>query len=502
MTLLASLVLTLVSGTTLIQGGTIVDGTGAPRIRADVRIEGRRIVAVGRLSPLPGESVVNAQGLVVAPGFIDSHSHADGGLLEGLPADSQLRQGITTAVAGQDGYWRGPVAQTMEQLSRQPLSLNVALFSGHGGIRRHVLGENFKREATSAELLALASLVEADMKAGALGLSTGLEYDPGFYSPTEEVVELAKVAGRAGGMYISHVRDEGHHAMKAFEEVVRIAREARLPGQISHIKLGVAPVWGKAREALGVIERARDQGLDITADVYPYTYWQSTITVLTLSKDWDNPQVWQDALADVGGPQNVLLSSYSPHPPWVGKTIAEIALSTGRTPTDIIMEIVRETRDGKGKESIVCTAMDERDVQEFVRHPWVMFCSDGAIGGSHPRGAGAFPRFFAEYVRRQPILSLEEAVFKATGLPAWRFGFTDRGRIAPGYRADIVLFDANRIQDRATTKNPRELSTGVVAVWVNGVPSLINGQATGKKGGEILRRDVRIGTLPLVRSRT
>lgn len=454
----------------LVHGGTIVDGSGTPGFVGDLRIQGERIVAVGRLKPRPGEKLVKAQGLVVAPGFLDAHSHADGGAIEHPDAVSQVRQGITTAIVGQDGGWSRPVAEHLARLRAANPSLRFAAFTGHGGLRARAMGDDYKRKATPAEVARMKSLLEADMKAGSLGLSSGLEYDPGYYGDTDELVELAKVAAKYRGRYISHVRDEGNRALDSFRELIEIARRARIPAQISHIKLATFPVWGKAGEVLAMIENARREGLDVTADVYPYRYWQSTITALSTSRDWGNPETWHRALAEVGGPENVLLSNYSHDSAWVGRTIAAIAAAAGRDPADVVGEIVRRTRGpgGSGSESVVVTAMREDDLEAFLRHPMVMFCSDGSIGGSHPRGAGSFPRVLGRFVRERRILSLEEAIRKMTSFPAQRFGLSDRGRLRAGLLADVVLFDPKTVADRATSANPQALSVGIARVFIGG----------------------------------
>lgn len=485
----------------LIRGGIVVDGTGALARTSDVRIEGNKIISVGRLSPRAEERVLDATGLIVAPGFIDAHSHADRGMASEPLLESQVRQGITTAIVGQDGGGM-PTAQFFDSVRRARPALNFATFSGHGRLREEAMGGDYKRRASADEIAKMAGKLEWDMFNGALGLSSGLEYDPGFYSDTEELIALAKVAGNRGGMYISHVRDEGNGAMDSFRELIHIAREARLPAQISHIKLATSSVWGRANEVIALVEAARREGLDITADVYPYLYWQSTITVLTLDRNWDDPKVWEKALAEVGGPRNILLSNYTPDPSWQGKTLAELAEQTGKDAIWVIQEIIRKTHgpNATGSESIVCTAMTDEDLSAFIGWKRAMICSDGSHGGSHPRGAGAFPRvltsyaFSARVVGNRPgsftkrILSLCEAIRKMTSFPADRFRLKDRGRVAPGCAADIVVFDPARIVDRATPQDPRAFSKGVVHVLVNGIPVLEDGKMTEQRPGLGLRR--------------
>ncbi len=475
----------------LLTGGTLVDGTGARGRRADVRVAGDKIVEIGgRLAPRPGERILDATGLVVAPGFIDTHSHADGGLLGNPDAEVMIRQGITTSVVGQDGGSAYPLAQFFRDLEQKHVALNIASFVGHGSARGFALGSDYKRAATPAEVLRMRAYVAEGMRAGALGLSSGLEYDPGLYGTTEEVIACAKVASAYGGMYISHVRDEENEALTSFRELIRIADEGRLPGQISHIKLGSSPVWNKAGEVLKMMADASRRGVSVTADVYPYTYWQSTITVIIPTRDWDDRKQWETGLAEIGGAQNVLLTSYSPDPSREGKTIAEIAQASGKDAVTVIQEIVQKTHGpgANGRESVVVTAMQESDLKAFLAAPNVMFCTDGGLRPSHPRGAGSYPRILGRYVREQHVLPLAEAVRKATSLPAARMGFLDRGRIAPGYKADLVLFDPATIIDQATTAKPAAPPVGLPYVLVNGQVVLDNGKITGAHPGQVLRR--------------
>ncbi len=459
-------------------------------MREDIRISEDRIIQIGRLTPRRGERVLDARGLAVAPGFIDAHSHADSNVDTYPLLESQIRQGITTAIVGQDGGGETPIASLFEKLQKAKPAINFAAFAGHGVLREKVMGIDFKRTAAREEIEKMKNLLEADMKAGALGLSSGLEYDPGSYSTTSELIDLASVAAKYGGIYISHMRDEGNDALKSFGELIEIAEKASLPAQVSHIKLGTAKVWGKGPEVVRMIDSARKRGLSITADVYPYVYWQSTITVLTLEKDYDDRKVWERALADVGGPQNVLLSEYSPNRNWAGKNLAQIAEETGKDAIAIIQEIIRKTHgpEGSGTESIVCTAMRESDLIAFLKAPWTMICSDGRHLGTHPRGAGSFPRVLRIYVREKKVLSLSEAIRKMTSLPAWRFGLRDRGKIAKGMIADVVVFNPKTIADRATPQRPTELSVGMVHVIVNGLPVLANGKLTGRRPGSVLRK--------------
>jgi len=483
----------------LIQHGILIDGTGSGRRQADVRIFGDSIQDVGHLKPLPGEKVVDATGFVVAPGFIDTLSHADSGILEDPLAETQIRQGITTAVVGHDGASNSPLKDWFTQVEKKHVALNFASFAGHGTVRHTAMGRDFKRHSTPAELEVMCKLIEQDMQSGALGLSSGLEYDPGYYSDTDELISCSKVAAKYGGMYVSHVRDEGDRVFDAFRELIRIAEAAHIPANISHIKLATSPAWNRAEEVQHLLANARKRGLDITADVYPYTYWQSSITVLITSRDWDDRRAWAKGLTEVGGPTHVLLGSYMPDTSWAGKTVAQIAEATHRDPISVVQEIVQKTQgrqDGdQDSENVVVTAMTDNDVRTFVCDPHIMFCSDGSMDDTHPRGAGTFPRVLAHYVRDMHALTLEQAVHKMTGLSAQRMGFVDRGRVAPGMKADITIFNPWTVLDTATTEHPRSAPVGIPDVLVNGKMVLENGKFTGAKPGMVLRhaRTVTVG---------
>lgn len=473
----------------LIKGGTLIDGTGAKPRPADVRIVGEKIAEIGTLKVKPGEQVIHADGKVVSPGFIDTHSHADGGILETPDAETQIRQGITTSIVGQDGSSHFPLAKWFEEVQAKGVALNFASFVGHGTVRSLITGTDYKRKVTLEEQAKMAVLVEQEMKSGALGLSSGLEYDPGYYSTTEELITLARAAAKYDGMYISHVRDEGNEALKSFEELIRIAEEAHLPAQISHIKLGTSNVWHKSPQVLKMIESANRAGIDISADVYPYLYWQSTITVLILTRNWDDRAAWEKGLKEVGGAGHVLLSNYTPDSSWQGKTLEEIAKKTGKDPVTIIQEIVHKTHDpgATGRESVVVTAMSEDDLWNFIASPRIMFCSDGGLKGTHPRGAGTFPRILGRFVRQLHLISLEEAIHKMTGLAAQRMSLLDRGNIKVGMQADIVIFDPKTVLDTATTANPTSPPVGISYVLVNGVPELADNKMTGARAGQVIR---------------
>lgn len=469
-----------------IVGATLIDGTGHSSLRNSVVIiRGDSIVAVGRQGQirLPSDAtILNAQDLVLAPGFIDAHNHSDRGFKDDPAAETQVSQGITTVVIGQDGGSALPVGDYLRNLDQNPIALNVLTFVGHATVRSKVMGDDTNRLATPAEIDAMKRLVEQGMRDGAIGLSTGLEYETAKPASTEEIIALASVAGRYHGIYISHIRDEADKTLEALTEAIRIGREAHLPVQISHIKLGSVKVWGRANEAVALIEKARRRGQDITADCYPYEAWSSTIRVLIPSGRHDDPVAVAQGIEDVGGAQNITIVSCSAHRDYEFKTLEEISAKEAITPVAAYMKIVRD-----GGAGVVCHSMKEADIKVFYQRPWVMVSSDGGIGSRHPRGAGTYPRVLGRFVRESKWLALPEAIRKMTSFPATRFKLKDRGLIRPGFKADLVLFDPNRIIDRATFQEPQLIATGVERVFVNGV-EVWNGKTTGKLPGKALRR--------------
>lgn len=469
-----------------ITGGTLVDGSGrAPVNDAVVIIRGDSIAAVGRRGQImipEGARVIDARGLIVAPGFIDTHNHSDRGFDQDPSAVTQVSQGITTVAVGQDGGSALPVGEYLSKLDSNPVAVNVLTFVGHASLREKVMGVDTNRHATADEIEKMKQMTEQAMRDGAFGLSTGLEYETGKPATTEEVIALAGVAGRFGGIYISHIRDEADKTFEALAEAIRIGRDGHLPAQISHIKLGSVAVWGRAPEAIALIDKARRRGQDVTADCYPYDAWSSTIRVLIPSGRHDDKDDVARGLADVGGAGNITIVSCRAHPDYEFKTLAEIARQQNITPVELYMHIVRD-----GGAAIVCHAMKEEDIRAFYRQPWVMVSSDGGIGSRHPRGAGTFPRVLGRFVRERHWLTLPEAVRKMTSLPAWRLGLKDRGLIRPGYKADIVLFDRNRVIDRSTFQQPQLKSEGISRVFVNGLEVWREGAETGNRPGRALR---------------
>jgi N-acyl-D-amino-acid deacylase len=482
----------------VIVGASVLDGSGSEARDVRVRVEGDTVVAVDLDSVEPGEGydVVDGSGLVLAPGFIDTHSHGDRQLLRHRDALAAVSQGVTTVVVGQDGSSIHPLAGFFSTLEASPTAVNVASYAGHGTIREKVMGDDFRRAATAEEVEAMRQLLIEEMKSGALGLGTGLEYDPGIYSERSEVVTLAREAASWGGRYISHLRSEDRYFWDAVDEILAIGREARLPVQISHTKLAMRSLWGRTDRLIAMLDAARAEGIEVTADVYPYTYWQSTLTVLFPARDFTDRKEAELAVTEISTPEGLLVPDYAPEPSYEGKTLAEIAALRGTDPAQTLMDLIREAEEMRkagreNVESVIGTSMDEADVEKLMQWEHMSVSTDGALVGAHPRGFGTYPRFLGRYVRERNVLTLEEAVRRITSLPAAQMGFSQRGTIAPGFKADLVLFDPDTVIDRSTPKEPHALSEGISRVFVNGVLVYADGKATGAFPGRVLKRESR-----------
>ena len=483
---------------TLILGAEIYDGTGTDAIDAAVRIDGDRIIDVGNLAPLRGETVIDAAGLVLVPGFIDSHSHHDSGIAEFRDVPGALSQGVTTIVRGHDGFSDVdneiayvPQAEFNLAFTANPAAINVASYSPHNSIRHQVMGSDYRRNATTEEIASMSKLIEADMRAGAIGLSTGLEYEPGIFSSTEEVIRLARVAADLRGTYSSHIRDEDDQVKMAIDEVIRIGREANIPVIVSHIKLADREFWGTTDEVLAKLDNARAQGIDIRTDLYPYERWASNLAILFPDRNYSNRAAAEFTFEHTARPDDIVLVHYPPNPEFEGLNIEEIADFSGRDPESTLMTLAQDAEDyrretGKTGARIVARGMNETDVVAFAKWPLTSFCSDGGPTISHPRSYGAFPRVIRRFVKELEILTLQEAIYKMTGLPADTLQLSDRGRIKPGMYADIVLFDLVEISDHATMEDPTARSTGIKTVWVNGVVAFSDGEPTRRYPGRLV----------------
>jgi N-acyl-D-amino-acid deacylase len=485
--------LPLALATTLILHASVLDGTGAPPREASVRLDMGRIVEIGiDLVPRTGETVVEAHGLTLAPGFIDTHSHADADLFEHPDALGATSQGITTIVGGQDGDSAWPLKRYFKKLERHPAAVNVASYSGHGTLRSRVMGKDFRRAATPEEVADMEAMLRKDMEAGALGLATGLEYDPGIYSDPSEVVALARVASAYGGRYISHIRSEDRHFWEAIDEIIDIGRQAHLPVQVSHTKLAMKSWWGQADKLIARLDAARAEGIDITGDIYPYLYWHSDLTVLFPKRDFDDLAEARVAVNEVVPPEGLVLTEYEAEPRWVGKSLAEIAAERNEAPEATLIMLVKRSEErrlatGHAGNAILGTSMTEEDLTALLRWPHMNLCTDGSLDGAHPRGFGSYPRVLGRYVRERGVLSLSEAVHRASGLAADHMGFKDRGTIRPGQAADLVLFDPTTVIDRATNAEPHRVADGIRTVWVGGQVVYQDGRDTGARPGRVLR---------------
>jgi N-acyl-D-amino-acid deacylase len=473
------------AASTLIRNARVIDGSGAAARAADVRIAGDRIVAVGRLTPAAGEPTYDAGGLTLAPGFIDTHSHHDRGLDTAREAIAMVSQGVTTIVVGQDGGGID-LAALFSRLEQRPAAVNVASYAGHGAIRERVLGKDYARAATPAEIQRMQTLLAAEMDAGALGLSTGLEYDPGIYSTPEEVLALAGVAAAAGGRYASHIRSEDRWFWDALDELIAIGRQHRMPVHVSHIKLGMRDLWGQAVKLLGVLDRARAAGVRLTADIYPYTFWQSNLGVLYPKRNFGDRAETEFVLSHVARADDIIFNSFRAHPDYAGRTLAQVAELRRTPPAQTLMDLLAEP--GGESAGIVARGMSDADVERLIQWPFANVCSDGQSRGLHPRGFGAFARVLGPWVRDKRLFTIEEAVRKMSSLAAATAGIARRGLIAPDYFADLVLFDPARIADRADFGHAQDVAVGVRTVWVNGQVVFDHDKTTAVHAGRPLRR--------------
>ncbi len=473
----------------LISNVVIVDGTGKPGFNGSVRVTDGVIDAVGNLEPGDGETVIDGNGQVLAPGFIDTHSHIDAEIREQPDAYAAVSQGITTVIIGQDGSSHYPLANWIEAQQANPAAINVASYAGHNTLRRTVMGGDFRRPATASEAESMGALLKIELDAGALGFGTGLEYEPGIHSIPKEVISLAKIAAAQGGHYISHVRSEDRWFLPAIDEIIEIGRITGMPVQISHIKLAMKSLWGTAPELIRKLDAARSEGIDITADIYPYTYWQSHMMVLIPSRDLNARDEYEFALREIAPPDGFWLTRFEPQPEYVGKKLAEIAKLRGTDPVTTMMQLTAESEAyGDDADTMIGTSMIEEDIHRLFAWPHTNLCTDGSLDDLHPRGIGSFTRVLGRYVRDLKLVSLEEAVHKMSGLAASHMGMTHRGLIQPGMAADMLLFDPKTVLDNATPEDPQAKNTGITTVWVNGTVVFDKGKTTGLFPGQVIRR--------------
>jgi N-acyl-D-aspartate/D-glutamate deacylase len=489
-----------------IRGATVYDGTGGPGRVCDVGVSAERIVAVGDLGAAqPGISVA-ATGLALAPGFIDVHTHDDFAIFLTPEMDFKVGQGVTTSVVGNCGMGAAPFAAAraylgffgadhrraslpvwddhagyLDAVDADPPSLNVCVLVAHGTLRLDAMG-NDRRAATDGELARMADTLATGLDVGCVGFSTGLIYEPGRYSNTAELVALARVMAGTGGVYASHMRDEGVGLLDAVGEAIAIGEEGGVPVQISHHKASSPAAWGLVSQSLALIDAARARGVDVTADQYPYTAGSTSLFAVV--------QNAEEGTAGVGATDwsAIVIASAPGHPEWEGHSIADLAARLGQTPHDAAKSVV----DAEGYGAVVIIhSMNEDDVRTVMAHPTTMIGSDGIptlAGNPHPRLYGTFARVLGHYTRDEHVLAPEQAIHRMTGMPAAKFGLADRGIIEEGARADLVLFDPVAIDDIATYESPRRHPSGIHTVWVNGTAVMHEGRHTGERPGRALRQ--------------
>jgi N-acyl-D-amino-acid deacylase len=515
----------------LLRGGTIVDGTGSPGTVGDVAILRDKIVAVGQFEQGKVGRTIDCRGLIIAPGFIDLHNHSDATLDEDFTsvktenpnsrqiladktreAACYLTQGCTTIVTGNCGGGAVDVAAYYAALDARPAGVNVAHLIPHGSLRGEVIGPT-RRPPTAVELAKMQDLARAGMLAGAWGMSTGLQYVPGSFADVNELAAIAQVVGAAGGIYASHIRDEGDELLEAIDEALEVGRRANLPVHISHLKASKQRNWGKVKAAAAMINAARDRARGytagnnnrrVTADQYPYDASSTSISAMLLPDEereggsqaliakLDDPaqaprlrDVVAEALA-ARGP--IMIARCPEHPAWIGKLISEVAKAENRSEVDVALDILRSS-DDQG----VSFSMNEADVRYVMTLPWVATASDGGVKiadgtNPHPRSFGTFPRRIGRYAIEEGVVPVEQAIRSATGLPAEILGLADRGRLKPGTYADVVAFDPTTFRDHATFQSPFKVSTGVRFVLVNGELAIDDGQLANVTAGRSLRK--------------
>ena len=526
----------------IIRNGTIYAGSGAAPNLGDIAINADTIAAIGKLDNARGKQEIEAKNLAVAPGFINMLSWATTTLIEDGRSQSDIRQGITLEVFG-EGWSEGPLNDAMKKegteqqgdikfditwttlgeyldhLVQRGISPNIASFVGATTVRIHEIGFA-NRPPTPEEMERMRTLVRQAMEDGALGVGSSLIYAPAFYAKTDELIELCKVAAEYGGMYISHMRSEGNRLLESVDELITIAREAKIPAEIYHLKAGGRQNWGKLDEVIAKVESARAEGLRITADMYTYTAGSTGLDASMPPwvqeggyKDWakrlQDPAIRKRIIKEMttptdewenlflaAGPENVLLVGFRSDSlkPLTGKSLAEVAKMRNSTPPETAIDLV--IQDGSRVEAVYFL-MSEENVKKQIALPWLSFCSDGASqapegvflkSSTHPRAYGNFARLLGKYVRDEKVIPLEEAIRKLTSLPASNLGIARRGSLQAGYYADVVVFDPTKIQDHATFENPQQYATGMLHVFVNGTQVLKDGEHTGAKPGRVVRR--------------
>lgn len=525
----------------LLRGGKIIDGTGNPWFHGDVLVDKGEIKSIGH-NLVPGNescTVLDVTGFYVAPGFIDIHSHSDIPIFIDGSAQSVVRQGVTTQIVGNCGGWSAPLKgetrkraeneakryglktslpwttldEYMDVLTSKGISINIGILIGHGAVRAAVSGF-VARHLTEDEMSQCKNEIRYAMEKGAFGMSSGLYYAPGSYAPKEEIAEFAKIVAEFDGIHSSHIRDESDYnigLLAAIDEVIDIGRKSKAKTEISHLKCLGPAVWGKSQEILTKIEKARKEGIDVTADQYPYVASGSSITGALIPrwaqegtredmvKRLKNPATRQKIKSEVernlvrrGGAERLRIASYPPNPQYAGLHLGQVAEKLALDPAETALTLLEES-----DASFVSFVMDEADVKNIMKSPFVMVASDGwalakkgplSQGHPHPRSFGTFVRVISKYAIRDRLITLEDAVRKMTSLPANRLGIRDRGLLKPGYKADIVVFDPASVKDEATFESPKMYPSGIKYVLVNGIITVKDGEHTGAKAGKVLRK--------------
>ncbi|MCP2619626.1 D-aminoacylase [Candidatus Aminicenantes bacterium AC-334-K16] len=527
----------------VIKGGQVIDGSGSPPQELDVGIKGGVITEIGRISPRKATAVCEAKGMVVCPGFIDAHDHTDVQLLVNPKAESAVHQGITTVMSGNCGFSPFPIAEKIYEemkadlkeqygveldwqdisgflgrLERQGIALNYATLVGHGAVRGKAMGFD-DRSPTDTELAAMKTLVEEAIRNGAFGLSSGLEYAPGSYAQPEELIELCRVVASLGGVYATHMRNEGDYLLESLAETFRVARESGVSVQISHFKVAYPRNWSKIDDALASLDRAKEEGLAVFADRYPYLagstglsfyfpLWArqgTTEDFLRRLQDKKLEKRFRQHLAEqerkLGSWDKVVIAAVVTEKNRVfeGLSIQECCRRTGKDPFEFMRDLLVEEKNRVG---MITFMMKEENLKKILAHPLVGVGCDGSAiapygplgrGKPHPRNYGTFPRVLGRYIREEKILPLEKMIFKMTYRAAQKFGLVKRGLLKPGYYADVVVFDPARVIDKATWTNPHQYPEGINHVFVNGVQVIENGLHTGSLPGQVLRKLITTG---------